>query len=66
MVLPDQREGGGRHADDPVHRRAVKGAQRAENAKKLIDYLLSAEVESASSTPNSPATPSEAAKAPRR
>jgi len=45
MVLPDQREGGAGTLTIPCTVALVKGAQRAENAKKLIDYLLSAEVE---------------------
>jgi iron(III) transport system substrate-binding protein len=45
MVLPDQAEGGIGTLMIPCTVAMVKGAPRPQNAKTLIDYLLSAEVE---------------------
>ena len=45
MVLPDQKPGGAGTLTIPCTVALVKGAPHAEDAKKLIDYLLSAEVE---------------------
>jgi len=45
MILPDQREGGDGTLTLPCTVGLVAGAKHAAPAKKLVDYLLSAEVE---------------------